>query len=64
MRTHSRFGEVGMVFFAFVAVILLLKGIYPEVLDRVSITKTYVENGNRTGKLMILPRYWGAGEIP
>lgn len=64
MQVHSRLGELGIVFFGLVAAILLLKGIGPEVFDRVSITKSYVENGNRTGKIMILPRYWGAGEIP
>lgn len=64
MQPHSRFGEVGIVFFGVVAAILLLKGISPEVFDRVSITKRYAEDGIRTGKIMILPRYWGAGEIP
>lgn len=64
VQVHSRFGEVGIVFVGLVAAILLIKGISPEVFDRVSITKRYVENGIRTGKIMILPRYWGAGEIP
>lgn len=64
MQVPSRFGEVGIVFVGLVAAILLLKGISPEVFDRVSITKRYVVDGIRTGKIMILPRYWGAGEIP
>lgn len=64
MQVPSRFGEVGIVFVGLVAAILLLKGISPEVFDRVAITKRYVVDGIRTGKIMILPRYWGAGEIP
>ena len=64
MQVHSRFGEVGIVFVGLVAAILLVKGVSPEVFDRVSITRRYVVDGIRTGKIMILPRYWGAGEIP
>jgi len=64
MHVHSRFGQAGMVFFGFVAVTLLLYGIYPEVFNRVSITETYIEKALRSGKTVILPRYWGAGDIP
>lgn len=51
----------GMLLIAFS---LLLNGIYPEVLNRVEATQSYIEIGVRQGKQTLPPRYWAVGPIP
>lgn len=41
-------------------VVMLLYGIFPEVLNRAEVTQAYVDAGN----VLIPPRYWGVGWIP
>ncbi len=43
-----------------VALVALLNGVYPEILNRAEATKAFVDAGNR----LVPPRYWAVGWIP
>lgn len=45
------------------AVTLLLNGIYPEVLNRVEATRSYIKKVISEGKQNLPPRYWAVGPI-
>lgn len=42
------------------ALVALLNGVYPEILNRTDATKAFVDAGNR----LVPPRYWAVGWIP
>ncbi len=56
----SRGIQLGIVFVLLLALLLLLRGIFPEVLYRVEATKAYLDAGNNS----VPPRYWMVGPIP
>ncbi|HEY9098952.1 MAG TPA: O-antigen ligase family protein [Thiobacillus sp.] len=58
--TDSRVWQLGVPALSMFAVIALLNGIFPEILNRAEVTQAYVDAGHS----LIPPRYWGVGWIP
>lgn len=64
VSNFSRVTCLGVSAIFLLAFTLLLNGIYPEVLNRVEITQSYIETAVRQGKQNLPPRYWAVGPIP
>tara|TARA_R110002049_G_scaffold49621_1_gene141790 strand:- start:172 stop:1581 length:1410 start_codon:yes stop_codon:yes gene_type:complete len=58
--TDSRVWRLGVPVLSMFAVIVLLNGVFPEVLNRAELTQAYVDAGHS----LIPPRYWAVGWIP
>lgn len=56
----SRRSRFGISILATLALIMLLNGVFPEILHRAEITQAYLNTGNP----LVPPRYWAVGWIP
>lgn len=59
-RVSARFSQILVAAVMLLAMGLLLRGVFPEILHRVEFTKAYLDAGHGA----IPPRYWMVGPIP